>query len=50
MDKINQCFEQPSPGGDGIISDLYQLYWEANEEDIFEVVNEMFHNIELSDS
>jgi hypothetical protein len=24
-----------SPGGDGIISDLHQLYWEANEKDFF---------------
>ena len=39
-----------SPGGDGIISELYQLYWEAIEKDCFEVVNEVFHNFELSDS
>ena len=37
------------PVGDGIISDFYQLYWEANEKDFFQVVNEMFRNFELSD-
>jgi len=39
-----------SPGGDGIIREFYQLYWEAIEKDFFEVVNEVFHNFELSDS
>ena len=39
-----------SPGGDGLISDFYQLYWEANENDFVEVVNNMFHNFKLSDS
>ena len=39
-----------SPGGDGLISDFNQLYWEAHEKYCYEVVNEMFHNFELSDS
>jgi hypothetical protein len=39
-----------SPGGDGIISDFYLLYWEANEKHFLEVVNEMFHNFKPSDS
>ena len=39
-----------SPGGDRIISVFYQLYWEAIEKDFFEVVNEVFHNFELTDS
>ena len=39
-----------SPGGDGIISEFYQLYWEAIEKDFLEVVNEVFHNFDLSDS
>jgi len=39
-----------SPGGDGIISEFYQLYWETIEKDFFEVVNEVFHNSELCDS
>jgi hypothetical protein len=38
------------PGGDGIISDFYQFYWEGNDTDFADVVNEMFHNFELSDS
>jgi hypothetical protein len=38
------------PGGSGIISDFYQFYWEANDNDFVDVVNEMFHNFELSDS
>jgi hypothetical protein len=29
-----------SPGGDGIISDFYQLYWKVNEKDFVEVVND----------
>jgi hypothetical protein len=36
-----------SPGGDGIISEFYQLYLEAIEKDFVEVVNEVFHNFEL---
>jgi hypothetical protein len=39
-----------SPCGDGIISEFYQLYWEAIEIDFFEVVNEVYHNFELSNS
>lgn len=39
-----------SAGGDGIISDFYQLYWEAIEKEFCEVVNEVFHNSELSDA
>ena len=38
------------PGGDGINSDFYQFYWEANDNDFVDVVNEMFHNFEQSDS
>jgi hypothetical protein len=38
------------PGGDGIISYFYQFYWEGNDKDFLDVVNEMFHNFELSDS
>ena len=38
-----------SPGGDGIISDFYQLYWKVNEKYFVEVVNDMFHNFKLSD-
>lgn len=37
------------PGGDGIISYFYQFYWEGNDKDFLDVVNEMFHNFELSD-
>ena len=39
-----------SSGGDVIISELYQLYWEAIEKYFFEVVNEVFYNFKLSDS
>jgi hypothetical protein len=38
------------PGDGGIISDCYQFYWEANDNDFVDDVNEMFHNFELSDS
>ena len=38
------------PGGGGINSDFYQFYWEANDNDFVDVVNEMFHNFEQSDS
>ena len=33
------------PGDSGIISDFYQFYWEVNDKDCVDVVNEMFHNL-----
>ena len=39
-----------SPGGNGIISDFCQLYWEANGKYFCEVINDMFYKFELTDS
>jgi anionic cell wall polymer biosynthesis LytR-Cps2A-Psr (LCP) family protein len=38
------------PGDGGINSDFYQFYWESNDNDFVDVVNEIFHNFEQSDS
>ena len=39
-----------SPGLDGIINEFYQIYWDTIKEDLFEVLLEMFDNIEICDS
>ena len=50
-ESVNNIYENlKSPGADGIICKLSELYWEAIEKDLFEVVNEVFDNFELNNS
>ena len=51
QESVNNVYENLlSPGADGIICKLSELYWEAIAKDFFEVVNEVFHNFELNNS